>query len=286
LLRPLAEGRAEGRRVQAAEDLLRQLVQEGRRRSYRLARLRGEQPCHQVDCPASRGRGRGRQDPDRSPADRRRYRHRGPGHLRRGHGVRPGRGPRGLEAGGLSGSRVLHYLRRTHAERNLGRIPRPCGKAQRIGPPAPPASPFPCRRTGSPGGVGTQMSTPPTARAPGMSVEVLPGVVLTALPVSWKRCQHDRTLRQTFSGTARGVFGGCQVKRSSGWSTVTALGTHFFSVSTSVQEWIFRRTSAETVNPRVFSTAITLSTRLSRPSSRPSSRPMPTYLRAKSLCHS
>ena len=47
---------------EAAEDLLRQLVPQGRRRQVRVARLRREQPGPQVDRRAARRRGRGRRD--------------------------------------------------------------------------------------------------------------------------------------------------------------------------------------------------------------------------------
>ena len=69
LLRPLAEaGRARGRGP--AEDLLRQLVPQGRRRQVHLARLRREQPRARVDLPPLRRRCRGGGVADRAASRR------------------------------------------------------------------------------------------------------------------------------------------------------------------------------------------------------------------------
>ena len=57
-------GERDGR--EAAEDLPRQLVPQGRRRQLPLARLRREQPRARVDLPPLRRRGRGRRDADRA----------------------------------------------------------------------------------------------------------------------------------------------------------------------------------------------------------------------------
>ena len=75
LLRPLAPDRP-SRRRQAAEDLLRQLVPQGRRREVPVARLRRELAGAGVDLPPLRGQGRGGRDADRAGAGRRRGRDR------------------------------------------------------------------------------------------------------------------------------------------------------------------------------------------------------------------
>ena len=67
---PLAQDRPEGRR-QAAQDLLRQLVPQGRGRRLHLARLRREQPRAGVDLPPLRRPGRGGRDAHRPGAHRR-----------------------------------------------------------------------------------------------------------------------------------------------------------------------------------------------------------------------
>ena len=64
------------RRRQAAEDLLRQLVPQGRRRQVPVARLRREQPRARVGLPPLRRRRRGDRDADRARPRRRRPRHR------------------------------------------------------------------------------------------------------------------------------------------------------------------------------------------------------------------
>ena len=67
-------GQRNGR--QAAADLLRQLVPQGRRRQVPVARLRRELARAGVGLPALRGHGRGRRDADRPGAAGRRGRHR------------------------------------------------------------------------------------------------------------------------------------------------------------------------------------------------------------------
>ena len=66
---PLAEDRQDRRR-QAAEDLLRQLVPQGRRRQLPLAGIRREQPRARLGLPSPRRRGRSSRDADRSRAER------------------------------------------------------------------------------------------------------------------------------------------------------------------------------------------------------------------------
>ena len=78
LLRALAEDRR-ARRGEAAEDLPRQLVPQGRRGQLRLARLRRQHPRARVDLPPLRRRGRDGRHPDRPRPGRGRDRHaRGP----------------------------------------------------------------------------------------------------------------------------------------------------------------------------------------------------------------
>ena len=71
LLRPLGRDGQGGRRRQAAEDLLRQLVPPRRRRPVPVAGLRRELPRAQVGHRAHRGPGGRRRDPDRPRADAR-----------------------------------------------------------------------------------------------------------------------------------------------------------------------------------------------------------------------
>ena len=68
LLQPLDHDRQGQRRVQAAEDLLRQLVPPRRRGRLPVAGLRREQPGPQVGRRADRGPGRRGRDPDRPRA--------------------------------------------------------------------------------------------------------------------------------------------------------------------------------------------------------------------------
>ena len=83
LLRPLAEdGQTRGRG--AAEDLLRQLVPQGRRRQVPVARLRREQPRARVDLPPLRRPRRRGRHADRPAAGRGRADAGGPRHPRRG----------------------------------------------------------------------------------------------------------------------------------------------------------------------------------------------------------
>ena len=69
---PTGSSIGETRRRQAAEDLLRQLVPQERRRRLPVARLRRELPRPEVDLRAHRGQGRGRRDAHRRGSRRRR----------------------------------------------------------------------------------------------------------------------------------------------------------------------------------------------------------------------
>ena len=69
--------------AEAAADLPRQLVPQGRRRQLHLARVRRQQPGPRVDLPPLRRRGGDRRDADRAGARGGTARHRGPRHLRR-----------------------------------------------------------------------------------------------------------------------------------------------------------------------------------------------------------
>ena len=71
LRRPLARHRRRDHRRQAAADLRRQLVPQGRERQVAVARLRRERPRPQVDRRPARGSRRGRRDADRPGARRR-----------------------------------------------------------------------------------------------------------------------------------------------------------------------------------------------------------------------
>src|SRR5215207_358624 len=71
LLRPLDHARQGGRRGQAAEDLLRQLVPSRRRRQVHLAGFRRERAGAQVDRRTTGGTGRGGRVPDRAHPDSR-----------------------------------------------------------------------------------------------------------------------------------------------------------------------------------------------------------------------
>ena len=75
LLRPLAAPRQEGRRVEVAEDLLRQLVPPRRQRPLPVARLRREQSRAEVGVRARRRQGRRRAHAHRHAADDRCHRH-------------------------------------------------------------------------------------------------------------------------------------------------------------------------------------------------------------------
>ena len=81
LLRALARDRAPRRRRQAAADLLRQLVPQGRRRPLPVARLRRELARARVGLPPLRGRRRRARDADRARARARRPLHRRARHL-------------------------------------------------------------------------------------------------------------------------------------------------------------------------------------------------------------
>ncbi len=74
--------------AQAAEDLLRELVPQGRGRALSVAGLRRELARAELGVRTLRGPRRGERDPDRpDPSGRRRgHRHARPGRLRRGHG--------------------------------------------------------------------------------------------------------------------------------------------------------------------------------------------------------
>ena len=100
---PLARDRRAGRRRQAAADLLRQLVPQGRRRRLPMAGVRREQPRPRVGLPPLRRRRRGDRDADRPGAGAGRAQHRRSRRLRRGdaradHGGR-GPAPRGAAPG-------------------------------------------------------------------------------------------------------------------------------------------------------------------------------------------
>ncbi|CAK7281423.1 hypothetical protein SGPA1_12216 [Streptomyces misionensis JCM 4497] len=110
--------------VQAAEDLLRQLVPQERRGHVRLARLRRELPRPEVDRGAPGRQGRGRRDPDRHPAGEVGPGHRRPRTLRRGAGL-PAHGRQGgLARGGRADPRAPRHLRRPHPEGAVGPVPR------------------------------------------------------------------------------------------------------------------------------------------------------------------
>jgi hypothetical protein len=98
VLRSLAGHRAPRRRQQAAADLLRQLVPQGRRREVPVARLRREQPRPGLDLPPLRGRRGGRRHADRPRAGTRVARPGGPRHRARGAGE-AARGRRGGRQG-------------------------------------------------------------------------------------------------------------------------------------------------------------------------------------------
>ena len=109
---------------QAAADLLRQLVPQGRRRQVRLAGLRREQPRAQVDRRAARGQGRRRRRP-RSACCRRRKaaRRQRPGAHRRAARAAAHRRHRGLARGGRSSARTTSGSATT--------CPRRCGRSSR-----------------------------------------------------------------------------------------------------------------------------------------------------------
>jgi phosphoenolpyruvate carboxykinase (GTP) len=122
LLRPLAEDGREGRGGEAAADLLRQLVPQGRARQVRVAGLRRKQPRAEVDRRASRRPRGGRGDPDRPGAGQDQ-----PGHHRAHHHRRPARPAAhrrsvDLGPGSRPNPRVLPEVRRPHAEGALGGI--------------------------------------------------------------------------------------------------------------------------------------------------------------------
>ncbi|GFO81505.1 MAG: hypothetical protein A49_11320 [Methyloceanibacter sp.] len=132
LLRPLAEGRREGRR-QDAEDLLRELVPEEPRRQVPVARLRGELPCPEMDLRALRRQRRGGRQPARQGAGGRGARYRGAGRGRRGpEGAAEHRRGR-LEGGSPLDQGALRDLRREASGRSEGRTRR-ARKASRLTP--------------------------------------------------------------------------------------------------------------------------------------------------------
>ena len=122
LLRALARDRRERGRRQAAEDLLRQLVPQGRRRQVPLARLRREQPRAGVDLPPLRGHGRADETPIGHVPRRQGDQHRRPRRERGGHGELLGSIPR-------SGQELpaVHE----HFARFGDRLPASCGSSWR-----------------------------------------------------------------------------------------------------------------------------------------------------------
>ena len=123
------------RRVQAAEDLLRQLVPSRRRGRLPVARLRREQPGPQVGRGAHGGPGRRGRDPHR-PRPRARL----PGRRRARHDPRAGRGraarrPRGVEGRAAADPGVVREVRRPAPGRPVDRARRPEGPARRLNHP-------------------------------------------------------------------------------------------------------------------------------------------------------
>ena len=113
------------RRVQDAEDLLRQLVPPRRRRPLPVAGLRREQPGDEVDHRPHRAEGRREDDADRHRTDRRRPGLVRPG-CRRGRRQRGTGGQRCRVARGTAADRgVVRVRRREAAHRHQGRVRRP-----------------------------------------------------------------------------------------------------------------------------------------------------------------
>ena len=117
LLQALAGDRRQGGCRQAAEDLLRQLVPQGRGRQVPLAGLRREQPRAGLGLPPLRGHGRGRRDADRLRARAGRDRPRGARRLRGGHGRAAAGRHRRVEGRAPGDPPALRPLRRAPARR-------------------------------------------------------------------------------------------------------------------------------------------------------------------------
>ena len=118
-----------GRPREAPEDLLRELVPQGRGRPLAVAGLRREQPGPRVGLRAGQREGRGRRDPDRVHPGHGRHRHRRSRRVRGGHGHPARRGRRRVAGRGPSIRAALRHLR--------GQAPgRPGRRGRRAGAPA------------------------------------------------------------------------------------------------------------------------------------------------------